>query len=348
MSLDGKTLKEFANLVDDSNKEPPLIQIIGTVYSVNGTGKETEIMVQLDGTDSPTPVYSVMDGAATAVGDRVIVLLQGRTATIIGNYNAPSASAGRETKFIHFYEGTGLVIAEDYDWKSSENHGRNILISSDRLSFRNGEVELAYIMDDTIVLGNVLNKNLLLDQNGVKIRDQQTALATFTEDGLQLDNGASLLKSGNDLLLSSTKDFIINSGMATLKLTSSGLTIGLGSGKQFSFNNSGILSFDATAIKGLSKGFTTGNHTFEKFEVEHGKTKVLTYEFSTNGKTVLGVTGYNLNKETGVLRNLNLVALEINTNVSSSTYDYKIYAQVSNTGTSDQVGSLYVYYSLCE
>lgn len=85
MDLSSKLVKDFAKqIVEAQNeKETPVVQLLGTV-SVSGGNT----YVILDGSGGNlTPVSNTVDYSN---GDRVLVTIQNRTATIIGNYTEPS------------------------------------------------------------------------------------------------------------------------------------------------------------------------------------------------------------------------------------------------------------------
>lgn len=86
MILSDKLIKDFAKQIigETKNNTKQTTQVLGTVKTDGN-----KIFVKFDGSDFLTPVeYTV----GYSEGDRVIVQLKDRTATIIGNYSDPSVS----------------------------------------------------------------------------------------------------------------------------------------------------------------------------------------------------------------------------------------------------------------
>lgn len=86
MNVSSKLYRDLAKQIANKNQPPKrqAVQMIGTV-SIS----DNDVFVKLDGSDIFTPVdYTV----GYSEGDRVIVQLKDRTATIIGNYSDPSTS----------------------------------------------------------------------------------------------------------------------------------------------------------------------------------------------------------------------------------------------------------------
>lgn len=86
MILSDKLIKEFAKQIigETQDNKRQTAQVLGTVKV-----DRNELFVKIDGSDIFTPVeYTV----GYSEGDRVIVQLKDRTATIIGNYSDPSTS----------------------------------------------------------------------------------------------------------------------------------------------------------------------------------------------------------------------------------------------------------------
>ena len=83
MELSSDLLSLFAKATKDTDKSKKENTVLGTIVDNNGSK-----YVQLDGSESPTPLSTTAD---VEVGDRVIVLIKNHTATVTGNLSSPSA-----------------------------------------------------------------------------------------------------------------------------------------------------------------------------------------------------------------------------------------------------------------
>ena len=87
MDLSSNLLKQFAEIVGDSETPSNGTTVYGTIVESNGTRR-----VRIDGSDEVTPISTAV---SIAPGERVLVLLKNHTATVTGNVSDPSASARR-------------------------------------------------------------------------------------------------------------------------------------------------------------------------------------------------------------------------------------------------------------
>lgn len=85
MDLSTNIVKQFAEIVGNSETPSNGTTVYGTIVESNGTR-----CVKIDGSDEVTPVSTAV---SIAPGERVLVLLKNHTATVTGNVTDPSASA---------------------------------------------------------------------------------------------------------------------------------------------------------------------------------------------------------------------------------------------------------------
>lgn len=83
MELSNDLISQFVKMTKDDTKKKTETTVYGTIVEVDGSK-----YVQLDGSNSPTPISST---ANANVGERVTVLIKNHTAIITGNMSSPSA-----------------------------------------------------------------------------------------------------------------------------------------------------------------------------------------------------------------------------------------------------------------
>ena len=86
MKLSDNLISQFVQVTNNNKKQSQGTNVYGTIVESDG-----EVMVQLDGAESPTPITGVVDAKKN---DRVLVSLSNHSATVIGNFTKkPSAYA---------------------------------------------------------------------------------------------------------------------------------------------------------------------------------------------------------------------------------------------------------------
>lgn len=100
---------------------------------------------------------------------------------------------------------------------------RNILITNADVKIRNGQTQLASY-GESIILGQIESdkQNILIDTNGVTIRDYQTALASYDASGITIGktNGENINITNNEITIGKT-----DSTNKNVSITSSGVDI---------------------------------------------------------------------------------------------------------------------------
>ena len=194
MDLPSSLIKDFAALT--SNKEEKEKQ--GIAYGTVVTNPDGSMFVRLDGSDGQlTPVLKTMDAEN---GDRVMVVLKNRQATIIGNSTSP-ASARTATKFMNLTDeglvvgeldanknptGMSALIAPGVYYIVNENGVRVASFSGTEIRLGNG---MAVFTTSKITLGNGMAE---FSTNNVKLGN---GLAEFSTNQINLQNGAVLISA---------------------------------------------------------------------------------------------------------------------------------------------------------
>lgn len=179
MKLSADLLKEFAKATNDSSKE----RVAGIV---DGTAviHDTEAWVQIDGSDTLTPIKMT---AAARDGDRVRVEIKDHQATIVGNYTSPAASIGALEDLSGLVDEQGNVI---------EGIGNNIQLINNNINLMNNEIEMQgnFITAHDNAINAIGNDIVAIDNDLVAKGNQITALNNTidTMDTTLTSHGASI------------------------------------------------------------------------------------------------------------------------------------------------------------
>lgn len=103
MSLSNDLALEFAKITNDAKETNSEGSTVYATYRL----REGKAYVQVDGSDSYTPVASTCEATD---GDRVTVLIKNHKAIVTGNLNDPSASSARLNKTASDFEAFGATI----------------------------------------------------------------------------------------------------------------------------------------------------------------------------------------------------------------------------------------------
>lgn len=191
MSISKSIIDRFAKIINSGKEPEKEVYFYGEVVMNNGVK-----CVLLDGSDIYTPIDEVTDAQP---GDRVMVLLNNHTATVVGNQTCP-ASARTASSFIEVQEETMTVNGE--------------------------EVKKNHLIIGDLTKGGTKNK---LSSDGQRIYDEiGKELAAFLSDKIKLGQSEISSKT-NDIGNSQTKE--------VLSLQNKDGSIGISFDKKKSNNN---------------------------------------------------------------------------------------------------------------
>ena len=221
MALSKDIIKQFTNIVNDSNKKE------AQEKTVNATYKKIDNVeyIQIDGSDILTPVTSTVQADD---GDRVKVLIKNHSAIITGNITNPSASStsvnnikdkvdenGNTIKQINnnIEQQNNSIIQINNDIKQVEN---KILQYDNDIDQQNNKIEQfdntikqqndkITSMNNTIIQqGNDINSiNNTIDQQNNSIKEHNDNILSMNNQITSMNNKIEL--QGNDIKQQGTK-----------------------------------------------------------------------------------------------------------------------------------------------
>lgn len=199
MSVSEKLLKLFAKTIHDSIDEAVEKKDTNSMYgTVTSVIDARQARVLLDGSEIETPATALV---SVGEDDRVLVSMDGRECTIIGNITNPSASFAQVIVANGNATEAAKQAQEAYD-KSAEAFKEALQASEDVEDASKVATGFITIIGDNGVAihaynedGNITGKNLLLTSDGVRIRDGNTTLAYFEESGTRFG------KDGNFVII---------------------------------------------------------------------------------------------------------------------------------------------------
>lgn len=151
MSLSSDLVSQFAKVTNDKTDDKQETSYYGTIVEYNG-----DKYVKLDGSELLTPIEST---TVIEDGERVIVMLKNRTATVTGNISSPSASDKKVQEIGNQITEFEIVIA-------------------DKVSTKEFDAQVGRI--DDLVTDNVLVKDTLT-ANKAEIDDLKAENVNITE-----------------------------------------------------------------------------------------------------------------------------------------------------------------------
>lgn len=277
MKLPDNLISEFAKTTNDTPKNQNRnSSVYGTTVVENG-----QKFVRLDGSEILTPMT---EGTDAQDGDRVLVNIHNRQATVIGNITCP-ASARTASSFIKPRED-GLLVA------SLDENGNNIGTGS------------------LIAPGTYY----IIDNKGNKIASFSGSSVMFCENkcGIGSHDGAMVLQAPSAVGMKTDKSSVI--------LTEKGAAI---KGTVATYNNYEILNTDNLIVAGSVTGkgsIAAGKFLTTKIEVNVPKGYELAgiREVSTNHRWACRVTGFYTDPST------NKVGVSLYNGGSADITDLKI------------------------
>lgn len=222
MGLTEKQLKDFADYMKPPRTATPTITINATVHSIDDSGERPVYYVNFDGAEDqePCPVSSTIAEGDTTLkeNDRVVVLVQDRQGTIIGNITQPMKSSEYDdswidpaiddakkvaTNYLHYSVADGFIVSAN---AASPNTGRNVQIVGNGVYVRNGTNDLASFTATLVQLGQDNTKNIVVTTGssslaaGIHMRNASTELAYFgdTEIELGMSSASAVIRFCND------------------------------------------------------------------------------------------------------------------------------------------------------
>lgn len=165
-------ISKFAKVVNDvkknHNKET---NMYGTAVVIDENGTKT-VSVQLDGSEILTPALSTSD---VNDGDRVTVLIKNHTATITGNFTAPSASVGAVSEI-----GANVNNVKDSVAELNDNIQNELSNTNSRIDDANTQIK-----EQMQTLGQAgLSYEVTVDDTGMNVSIGDTIYASINNDGI--------------------------------------------------------------------------------------------------------------------------------------------------------------------
>lgn len=208
MSISSKVINDLVKNISHKEEEP-INTLYATVVSVDtDEDGELEIFVKFDDSDNVTPVNST---SSVKTGDRVTVTFENHEAIITGNISSPSVTieetneaAKVATNYIGF-DTEGLCIAD----QTSSELLKNVLINSEGIDIRDGENVLAQFQSNIISLG----KN--------STPDDETVI-DFCNNKASMRNGPLYIgdtKIRDDVFMINSKDLYLSSERSEIEST---------------------------------------------------------------------------------------------------------------------------------
>lgn len=231
------------NLVDDFALTVIGEETVGKTKTIYGTAvvRGTQKYVIIDGTNFETPVNEAVE---IEDGDRLLLELEHREVTAIGNITAP-ASARTASGYMKLTDD-GLMVGKLDKEGNPESSYTLMKWDSFCICDKNAGV-LAEFSSSRIRFGNKAE----FGEDGVKLNDGSGAnIATFTRDGINFQNKAVFDTNGVSLKNGSNVDIA--------KFTSAGLELFNNTGKQIAnFTGTGITFGDLATFS--PSGITFGD-----------------------------------------------------------------------------------------
>lgn len=184
MELSSDLIREFAK----NTKDKPEVNTEATVYGTFRIQEDGSQFVQIDGSDTRTPVASTVE---CKNGDRVTVLIKDHRAIVTGNLTDLSASTttvdgikqsiNLQASYISDLRqqlANQEITLEDYNEKIAEAKKT----ATDYIDFTTGT--------GLVIGASSLLSNVRIYSGGMDIREGTTVLASYTENGIYLGQNA--------------------------------------------------------------------------------------------------------------------------------------------------------------
>lgn len=184
MELSSDLIREFAK----NTKDEPTVNQGTTVYGTFRV-QDGETFVQIDGSDTRTPVASTVTAKS---GDRVTVLIKDHRAIVTGNLEDPSASS-EEVKEVKKTMGQSALDIEDLK-RQFKNQEITLQEYSNAIAEakRKATDYINFVPGTGLIVGSTsISNNVLIYSGGMDIRDGDTVLARYTDDLISLGTNST-------------------------------------------------------------------------------------------------------------------------------------------------------------